>query len=229
VLSIYSKRLLEDGVPQHEVDRRREVILRVVGSKELTDSEFKRTYGVPGNEISRVTPSAWLVQVTADIKPGKALDVGMGQGRNSLFLARKGWDVTGVDHSGVAVGHAREEASKAGVRYTAITADLDKFDFGRNRWDLIAAIYVPERWAKQICEGLKPRGLFVREHATGFSAKGDDKEQRKQSLAKLYQGLQIERYEEVLDPEGGYTVSEEQAARVRANPARVARLTATKT
>jgi 2-polyprenyl-3-methyl-5-hydroxy-6-metoxy-1,4-benzoquinol methylase len=228
-MSLYSKQLLADGVPQQEVDRRREVILRVVGSKELTDSEFSRTYGAPGNEVSRVTPSAWLVQVTTDIKPGKALDVGMGQGRNSLFLARKGWDVTGVDHSEVAVGHAREEALKAGVRYAAITADLHKFDFGRNRWDLIAAIYMPDRWVKQIYEGLKPRGLFVREHVIGFTAKGDDKEQRKQSLAKLYQGLEIVHYEEVLDPVGGYTLWEEQAARVRTNPARVARLTATKT
>src|SRR5712664_3614565 len=42
-------------------------------------------------------PNALLVNTAKNLKPGKALDLGMGQGRNSIFLAKEGWDVTGVD------------------------------------------------------------------------------------------------------------------------------------
>ena len=42
-------------------------------------------------------PNGLLVATVEDRKPGRALDVGMGEGRNSVFLALKGWDVTGFD------------------------------------------------------------------------------------------------------------------------------------
>lgn len=51
----------------------------------------------------RTEANQFLVQVTQDSKPGTALDVGMGFGRNALFLARKGWAVTGIDISDVGV------------------------------------------------------------------------------------------------------------------------------
>jgi 2-polyprenyl-3-methyl-5-hydroxy-6-metoxy-1,4-benzoquinol methylase len=51
----------------------------------------------------------FLAESVKERKPGKALDVGMGQGRNSLFLAALGWDVTGFDISDVAVRQAQAE------------------------------------------------------------------------------------------------------------------------
>src|SRR5262245_27594799 len=42
-------------------------------------------------------PNRLLVEAVKDLKPGLALDVGMGQGRNALYLAQQGWEVTGID------------------------------------------------------------------------------------------------------------------------------------
>jgi len=62
-------------------------------------SEYNEIYkNTEGRFFSR-KPNAFLVEVTRIRKPGKALDVGMGQGRNSIYLARRGWDVTGFDAS----------------------------------------------------------------------------------------------------------------------------------
>jgi cyclopropane fatty-acyl-phospholipid synthase-like methyltransferase len=63
-------------------------------------------------------------------KPGLAIDLGMGEGRNAVFLASKGWQVTGVDFSAVAVRQARARAAAAGVSIDAIVEDLDRFELG---------------------------------------------------------------------------------------------------
>jgi ubiquinone/menaquinone biosynthesis C-methylase UbiE len=62
-------------------------------------------------------PNAFLVECVRNRRPGKALDVGMGSGRNSLYLASHGWDVTGFDIADVAVAQARHRAKKLGVVY----------------------------------------------------------------------------------------------------------------
>jgi 2-polyprenyl-3-methyl-5-hydroxy-6-metoxy-1,4-benzoquinol methylase len=60
------------------------------------------------------SPSAVPMSAIEGRKPGKALDIGMGQGRNSVCLASQGWDVTGFDPSSEAVRIARSNAEKAG-------------------------------------------------------------------------------------------------------------------
>jgi methylase of polypeptide subunit release factors len=56
------------------------------------------------------------VSAVKDVKPGKALVVGMGQGRNAVFLATKGWDFTGFDiaEGGLKAAHENAAKSKAG-------------------------------------------------------------------------------------------------------------------
>src|SRR5579872_4622328 len=85
-------------------------------------SEYNRIYtGKEGNIFSR-KPNAFLVEVTRGRKPGKVLDVGMGQGRNSLYLAQHGWDVTGFDPADEGVRLARAEAAHLGVKLTALVS-----------------------------------------------------------------------------------------------------------
>src|SRR5262245_30354515 len=78
----------------------------------------------------------FLAEAVKGRKPGKALDIGMGQGRNSLFLAALGWDVTGFDISEVGVKQAQAEAKKRNLKVNAQVGDVDKFDYGKDRWDL---------------------------------------------------------------------------------------------
>jgi 2-polyprenyl-3-methyl-5-hydroxy-6-metoxy-1,4-benzoquinol methylase len=75
--------------------------------------------------------------MTRQRKPGKALDVGMGQGRNSIYLAQHGWDVTGFDPADEGVHRATAEAARLGLKITAVVTTFEQFDFGESRWDLI--------------------------------------------------------------------------------------------
>jgi len=101
--------------------------------------------------------NALLVGVVRDLPPGRALDIGMGQGRNALYLARLGWDVTGIDVSVEGVRQVGE-----GVR--AIHASVEEFDLGCGQWDLILGMYVHGvllRESRRIVAALKPGGLLV--------------------------------------------------------------------
>lgn len=70
----------------------------------------------------------------------KALDVGAGMGRNALHLARLGWDVTGIDLSAQGLAVMRSGAEKAGLKVQAVKTSYEDYDFGRERWDLVAMI-----------------------------------------------------------------------------------------
>ena len=76
------------------------------------------------------------------LAPGFTLTVtlDMGQGRNSMYLARHGWEVTGFDVSKVGLEEAARHAASAGVHIKTVLASDEEFDFGRNRWDLIAIL-----------------------------------------------------------------------------------------
>jgi SAM-dependent methyltransferase len=106
----------------------------------------------------------FLAERIKDRRPGTALDIGIGEGRNALFLATQGWEVTGFDISDVGVQLAREAAQQRGVKLTAVVEDADRFDYGRQQWDLVVGIYmhaVITRNAEKIMESLKPGGLLV--------------------------------------------------------------------
>lgn len=104
-------------------------------------------------------PNALLVQVASGLAPGRALDLGVGEGRNARYLAQRGWDVTGVDVSGEGVRQAREAGGVHVVQQSA-----EEFDMGSAQWDLIAGIYVHGvvlRAAGRIVEALRPGGVLV--------------------------------------------------------------------
>src|SRR4051812_6953380 len=60
-------------------------------------------------------PNGRLVAEVADLTPGRALDVGCGEGADAIWLARRGWMVTAIDVSDVAVTRARDAGELAGV------------------------------------------------------------------------------------------------------------------
>jgi len=112
-------------------------------------------------------PTALLVEAIKDRRPGKALDIGMGQGRNAIFLAQQGWDVTGFDPSDEGVRQAQAQARKLGVRLHASVAREEAFDLGTAQWDLMVMTYVrrlrPED-AARFSLALKPQGILVYEN-----------------------------------------------------------------
>lgn len=75
------------------------------------------------------TPTPLVVKVAEMLPPGYALDLACGAGRNALYLAGRGWRVTAVDGSAVALELMRERAARLGVPVQASEADLDSQEF----------------------------------------------------------------------------------------------------
>ena len=112
-------------------------------------------------------PTELLVNAIKGRRPGTALDIGMGQGRNSIFLAQQGWEVTGFDPSEEGVRQARERAAKLGLHLRALVVGEEDFDLGTAQWDLIVMTYVrPVRPgdADRFTRALRPNGIFVYEN-----------------------------------------------------------------
>lgn len=136
-------------------------------------------------------PNQLLVEITNGKKPGTALDLAMGQGRNALYLAQLGWKVTGVDFALEGVQIARAEAEKRKLPLTSVMADIDTWDFGTNRWDLVSMIYPGdnhEPWIEKAKRALKKDGLFVLEFFAADPDDPDDGGYRPGQLAKMFSG-----------------------------------------
>lgn len=85
-----------------------------------------------------------LVDLVHDLRPGRALDVGCGEGGDSIWLAQQGWQVTGVDLSGTAVRRAAEAAERLGLRpgqTRFVAADLDGWE-PEDQFDLVTAFFL---------------------------------------------------------------------------------------
>src|SRR5262249_3906666 len=139
-----------------------------------------------------------LVDVASTQKPGTALDVGMGQGRNAIFLASLGWTVTGIDISDVGIRLARETATLRKLNIEAINADVSGWDFGIEKWDLVALIYFrpDDRELAKIGRSLKRGGRLVVE---GFHKPRAQAWEAGQLAAIFKDGFHIERDEVVED------------------------------
>ena len=149
-------------------------------------------------------PNGFMVAMVKGRKPGKALDVGMGQGRNAIWLAQQGWDVTGFDPAERAVALARANAAKLGVKLTTENKGYEEFDFGQDRWDLIPLSYVNGREMKdQVTQSLKPGGIVILEafhrDATKGRPIGPAVVFGTAEVPSLFHDLRVVRYEEPLE------------------------------
>ncbi|MCZ2149189.1 MAG: class I SAM-dependent methyltransferase [Bryobacterales bacterium] len=136
----YQKKLIADGLGSTDAAalaaRLQE---RSVDNPKWTAENFDRVYRQAADRF--VKPDASLVEMIRLLRPGNALDIGMGQGRNAIFLAQQGWDVTGIDLSELGVIEARERARRLGARIDARVQDVFRFDLGEKQWDLICLMY----------------------------------------------------------------------------------------
>jgi SAM-dependent methyltransferase len=146
-------------------------------------------------------PNDFLVRMVKGRPAGMALDVGMGQGRNALFLAQQGWTVTGFDPAEKAVAAALAQAKVLGVTLETRIEGDETFDFGQNRWDLVVLSYVSLRdLVPKIVASLKPGGLVVVEgfhrDSTKNSSIGGGVVFDTNELLKLFGELRVLHYED---------------------------------
>jgi SAM-dependent methyltransferase len=147
----------------------------------------------------------FLAEMIKGRTPGTALDIGIGEGRNALFLATQGWEVTGFDISDIGVTLAREAAQKRGLRLEAVVEDADHFDYGRQRWDLVVGMYmhaVMTRNAEKIIDALKPGGILVVEgfhrDLNRLGVQGEYIGYHSNELLKAFERLRVLYYEDTV-------------------------------
>ena len=90
----------------------------------------------------KAEPNRFLVEEIAGLQPGRALDVACGEGRNAVWLAGRGWRVTGVDFSDVALSKAGRLADDRGASVDWINADLADWDPPEGAFDLVIVFYL---------------------------------------------------------------------------------------
>jgi SAM-dependent methyltransferase len=198
----YEKVLADQGVAAAEAQRRIRVI-REQGQR-LEVDRWNRILTAPDPTFN-TNPNAFLVRMIQGRRPGTALDVGMGQGRNAIYLAQQGWTVTGFDPADKAVAAALADAQKAGVKLTTAIVGDEAFDFGQNRWDLIVLSYVGLRHlVDKVRNSLKPGGLVVIEafhrDALEQGSIGSGVVFDTNELLKVFDGLRIVHYEDTTAP-----------------------------
>jgi 2-polyprenyl-3-methyl-5-hydroxy-6-metoxy-1,4-benzoquinol methylase len=84
----------------------------------------------------------FLVQEAARLPPARALDLACGEGRNAVWLAERGWEVTGVDFSRVGLEKARQLEEARGVHADWIEADLLDYRPEAQAFDLVLVLYL---------------------------------------------------------------------------------------
>ncbi len=88
------------------------------------------------------TPNQFLVAEVIDLPGGRAVDLACGEGRNSIWLAEQGWQVTGVDFSPVGLTKARRFADLRGVEVTWVENAVENWTPPPDGFDLVAVLYL---------------------------------------------------------------------------------------
>ena len=112
-------------------------------------------------------PNGRLVAEVAALTPGRALDVGCGEGADAIWLAQRGWTVTAIDISEVAICRARETSQRAGASVEWVCGDALQTSFQARSLDLVSMQYpalhkaADEAAVRRLLDTVRPGGLLL--------------------------------------------------------------------
>jgi SAM-dependent methyltransferase len=186
VFERYRDKLKADGIADGEIARRIN-LLRT--DHAALEADYYSRYYLDANSNFNHEPNAFLMEVVKTRQLGVALDYGMGQGRNSIYLASLGWEVWGFDPAEGGIAVAQKRAKELGLTlHTAAVSD-DKYDFGKGRFDLVLFSWTkPLVPIQKVIDSLKPGGIVVMECGQEFVPEPN-------ALLHLFDSLRIVRYE----------------------------------
>ncbi len=114
-------------------------------------------------------PNLFLQQNVSAIPKGEVLCIADGEGRNGVWLASQGFNVTSIDFSQKAIDKTYQLAKEQNVSIKAIVGDLLSYDFGKNKYDGIVSIFShftteeTKMLHYKYYDALKPNGIFLME------------------------------------------------------------------
>jgi 2-polyprenyl-3-methyl-5-hydroxy-6-metoxy-1,4-benzoquinol methylase len=213
----YEAELKRQGKPDKDIRSTIDVLKRMGDRAEV--ERWNRILTAPAPAFN-TAPNAFLVEMIKGVKPGRSLDVGMGQGRNTVYLAQQGWESAGFDPADRAVAAARDQAAKLGVTIDASVARAEDFNWGDGQWDLIVLSYVGVReFAGKVVRALRPGGMVVVEafhrDATKKQPIGGAVVFDTNELLKIFSGLRVVRYEDT-NAKGDFGMADTRVVRLAA-------------
>jgi tellurite methyltransferase len=173
-----------------------------MSDQERWNQRYDRDMYIYGKE-----PAAFLKQKIGVLKKGKALVLAMGEGRNAVYLAQNGFDVTGVDISDIAIEKCKKLAAERGTKVNTVVADLTQYDMGEKQFDLITNFYYYDTSIfPKVIAALKPGGMFILETfstdhpKTGskYGPKNPDYLVKPNELLEIFRPLRILYYEDTV-------------------------------
>jgi protein-L-isoaspartate O-methyltransferase len=184
ILERYAAQLRIEGLANAEIARRTLLIRR----HDVLESDYYNRFYTDSNTKFNRAPNSFLVHVAEGLTPGAALDYGMGEGRNAIYLAQHGWQVWGFDPADATVAFAQKRAKQLGLTlHTAAVRDSE-YEFGKARFDLILFSWtMPFVPVEKVIDSLKPGGIVVMECAADFVGRN--------GMLKMFDALQIRSYE----------------------------------
>ena len=167
----------------------------------MTDKDRQKWNAKYNDDTGDNAPTASIIKYHNKITPGTALDIACGNGRNSIFLAEKGFTVDAVDISNIATDRLKGRHPQI----HPLCMDLDTWEIPRNHYQLIINVrFLDRRLFPQIKEGLKKGGLLIFEtflEGTDHGGQPHHKSYllRKNELLHAFLNLHILFYEERIE------------------------------
>jgi len=189
VLEKYAAKMRSEGISDLEIARRSNLVRT---EKLALDADYYNRYYLDKNSNFNHAPNEFLAEVVKG-RPsgGTALDYGMGEGRNSVYLASLGWQVWGFDPAYAGIAIAQRRANELGLTLHTKAVRDSEYDFGKEKFDLILFSWtMPLIPLQKVINSLKPGGIIVMECGLEFYGS------RNEMLHK-FDPLQIVRYEMV--------------------------------
>ncbi len=181
----------------------------------MDSAEWDQRYAGSGL-VWTAEPNRFVVAEVQDISPGRALDLGAGEGRNAVWLAARGWRVTAVDFSAVGLDKARRLARERGVQVDWVHADLLGYRPEAAAFQLVLVAYLQLTAAsldpvlRRAAGALAPGGtlLVVGHDVTNLSGGVGGPQDAAvlytpEAVTRSLDGLTVRRAERVRRPAGG--------------------------
>jgi SAM-dependent methyltransferase len=116
--------------------------MRLTAASDPSRERWNRRWSGEERVHAATAASRFLIAEVAGLPPGSALDLACGAGRNAVWLAERGWRVTAVDFSDVALGMARRLAAERRVVVEWIEADVLAWTPAPGAYDLVCVLYL---------------------------------------------------------------------------------------
>ncbi|XOB40627.1 MAG: methyltransferase domain-containing protein [Candidatus Nealsonbacteria bacterium] len=173
------------------------------------NQKFRKEYF---NELYKVEDCFWGIKAEKIVEeflknkkgPGKVLDLGVGEGRNAICFAKRGFNVTGVDFSEKAIRKLRSLNEKENLKIKAILSNVNRFNF-QEKYDIVLALsllhFLKEREVKRIIKKIKKHTEVSGFNLISVFTEDNPKKNfpylfKKNQLKKFYKNWQIIHYKE---------------------------------